>query len=452
MNPEQLQQKIAEYYEKLPADMQTMFASMEWMKTLENLSTKYNMTPNQVQSLGTETTLLLLGIIHPDEYINFLKADLSLAKDTQDKLMADINLGILNKWREALTATYTQNTMDVAEKEYGGGMKLDERFDKLPKEVKDAIANSNYQKELYIIANEQKLSIDQMDGLEKATNKILLGIEHPDKYEKMLETDLGLASDKAIELSGIVNERILKNIRGLLKNNIENVVEMRSAIKADPAIPLPPYKMPVQAQANPIVQTTLTTPAFAIANTTVEKAPTPSAQKDVVAPPIINTEATFMPTPILDTKTAPMQNTNSATNMEPGNKVFTDSGIEMLDEVTVATPANIPVTENITSKEDTLMKNGGVNIVEDEIDVPLPPMEVNKNVEKDILDGIENPVPTINTLIQPKKVEPVVNTGVGPVNSLLKDTLSKPMVTIQGATDQSTPKTSSTDPYREPVE
>ncbi|MCC6323383.1 hypothetical protein IT400_01175 [Candidatus Nomurabacteria bacterium] len=438
MNPEQLQQKIAEYYEKLPLDMQTMFASMEWMKTLENLSTKYSMTPNQVQSLGTETTLLLLGIIHPDEYVSFLQADLSLAKDTQDKLMADINLGILNKWREKLSATYTQNTMDVAEKEYGGGMKLDERFDKLPTEVKDAIANSNYQKELYIIANEQKLSIDQMDKLEKATNKILLGIEHPDKYQGMLEADLQLTSEKATELSNAINERILKNIREILKNHVETGGEIRAAIKADPTIPLPPYKMPVQEtpiiKAPPIIKPTLVTPAFATLDTSMPK-------------PILDTQTAPMANPIPGMKDAPIPGMGFA-DTTPGNKVFTDSGIEMINDAETTVPASIPTTENVIAKEETLMKKGGVNIVEDEIIVPLPPMEVNTNVEKNILDGIENPTPTINTLIKPHVSIPNENKEDEPVkNNIIKETLSKPVVTVQGATDQSTK-----DPYREPVE
>lgn len=431
MNPEELQQKIAEYFAKLPIDAQTMFASMEWMKTLENLSAKYNMTALQVQSLGTETTLLLLGIVHPDEYVKFLKADLSLSLDTQNKLMADINLGILNKWRETLTQAYNQNTVAVAEKEYGGEKKLDERFAGLPTEVKEAITNSNYQKELYVIANEEKLSIDQMGKLEKVTNKILLGIEHPDKYEAMLISDLGIQQPQAMSIASKVNERILKNIRELLKSHAD--------VHAEISVPLPPSQIPKVA-----------TPVQA---PVIDKVP---EVKPIVATPVVTVpmstynqpgtnplpEYKFIPEPVVEPLVKVTPDTNPTNS--PETKIFGDSGIEMMNEV--VPPANIPTTESVINTEESMMQKSGVSIMEKDTEVPLPPMKVTKDMEKDTLNGIENP--TASTPISMPVATPIVQT---PTN-IIKDKLSKPVVNIQSATDQSLPKMSNRDPYREPVE
>lgn len=431
MDQEQLQQKIAEYFKQLPIDAQTMFASMEWMKTLENLSAKYNMTALQVQSLGTETTLLLLGIVHPDEYIKFLKADLSLSLDTQNKLMADINLGILNKWRETLTQAYNQNTMAVAEKEYGGEKKLDERFAGLPNEVQDAIANSNYQKELYIIANEEKLSIDQMGKLEKATNKIFLGIEHPDKYEEMLAVELELPMERAVSLASKVNERVLKNIRELLKSHAD--------VHAEISVPLPPSQVPkvsTPMQAPVINSVPETKP---IVSTPVVTVPMSTYNQPGTTP---LPEYKFIPEPVIEPLVKVDANTKQ-TSM-PETKIFGDSGIEMMNEVTQ--PANIPTTESVINNEEGMMKNSGVSIMESDTEVPLPPMKVTTDMEKDTLNGIENPTAT-----KPVSM-PVVNPVVQAPTNMIQDKLSKPVVNIQSATDQSLPKMSNRDPYREPVE
>lgn len=425
MDQQQLQQKIAEYFAKLPTDAQTMFASMEWMKTLENLSAKYNMTALQIQSLGTETTLLLLGIVHPDEYMNFLQTDLSLSKSVQDRLMADINLGILNKWRETLTSVYNQNTIEIANNEYGGEKKLNEIFTNLPKEVQNAIANSNYQKELYIIASEQKLSIDQMGKLEKVTNKILLGLEHPDKYDSMLETELGLSKDKAIELGSAVNERVLKNIRGLLKGHAEMHIE--------PELPVPPYSQAKQAEPTftptPVVQ------AIPMAQSTPFQAPvtqetiTPiyTAPKPIVNMPEVKNTFASMQIPTV----APTEKIEMPQAYEPEKKIFNDSGIEMMKEAPVVPNTPAPATESVSIKEDTLMRKDGVSIMEDKMDIPTPPIESNINMERDTLYGIENPS----------------TTKVG----MLQNKLSNPTVSIQSATDQSMPKMGGNDPYREKI-
>jgi hypothetical protein len=437
MDQEQLQQKIAEYYAKLPIEAQVMFASQEWMRTLENLSSKYSLTPLQIQTLGTETTLLLLGIVHPDEYAGFLKADLSLSADTQNKLMADINLGILNKWRTVLAEAYAKNSNEIAEKEYGGERKLDERFTSLPPEVQEAIANSNYQNELYVIANEEKLSIDQMGKLEKATNKILLGIEHPDKYTDILASELGLTNEKALEISSKVNEKILKNIRELLKSHAE--------VHAEIAVPIPPSTNP-----SPIKSAPINSPInINIAPISEVK---PVAEPKVVLTPMSEmksaptlAETSFMPKPIIEPITKKEDIVNTATTNTPEKKIFGESGIEMMQEV--VPPSNLPSTENVINKEETMMQKSGVSIMEGDIEVPLPPMQVNAEVEKDTLSGIENPVAT--TPISMPKVDPVI--PVAPLN-VIQNKLSRPSVNIQSASDQSLPKMTNRDPYREVVE
>lgn len=397
MDQTQLQQKIAEYFAKLPSDAQTMFASMEWMKTLENLSYKYNLTPQQVENLGTETTLLLLGIVHPEDYTNFLQEELSISQKTRDALLADINLGILNKWRETLSKVYIQNANEIADEVPTPpstpapfavkAPALNTELPPIQKDKEPEIANGQFdsQKELYTIAKEEKLSIEQMGKFEEVTNKIISGTIHPDQYEKMLESELGLTPEKAIELSNKTNEQVLLRMREEMKKAYPPQAQ------PEPKIPTPPYKQEL-------------------------KAPAPIAPKPIVP--------------------------NTATS---DDQMFTNSGVEVIQESPI--PKNLPTTEAIIKEEEVMLGKDGVDIVEPNIQTPTPPIQTSPTTEQDTLAGIENPSKSKTHIISGEIPERKIN--------VVQDRLSKPTISLQSASDQSpvsTTPTNSKDPYREPIE
>ena len=405
MNPEELQKKIAEYFAKLPVDMQTMFASMEWMKTLENISTKFSLTTLQIQSLGTETTLLLLGIIHPDEFDNFIRTEMSLTKDTADKIIVEINLGILNKWRTALGETYEKNVAGEAERVYGGDVKLDDRFAKLPPEIKDAITNSNYQAELASVAKAKGLSIDDMGKLEQVVNKVMLGIDHPESFEQNLKQALGVDSIKAGELTNEINEKVFKNIREVLKSHAD--------VHAEPVIPTPQ------------------TP----------KTPT-------------NIEPEMPPLPPKTTQNTNTPNPTQSTMAS--DKIMQTNGIEI--EKTFDSPLPNTTWPN-TLNDKNLIQKAGVSIIDDK------PIEKNQEIkdeqieEQNIMAGIENPssikvAPLMKH--QTMVVDPapaVVNTTIAntPNIDIIQSKLAGVSVNVRSASSQDGAVHKS-DPYREPIE
>ncbi len=116
MDQEQLQQKIAEYYAKLPKGAQTVFSSMKWLETLESLSTKYNLNESQKSTLGTETMLVLLGIIHLVEYENVLEKELEMPKVQFDKMLIEIDESILRTIRPQLSEAFKKNNEVIEEK------------------------------------------------------------------------------------------------------------------------------------------------------------------------------------------------------------------------------------------------------------------------------------------------------------------------------------------------
>ncbi len=241
MDQTQLQQQIALYYSKLSPDMQEMFSSMKWMDAIGEISSKYGLTEEQKGSLGAETTLVLLGMISAEEYERNLEAEISISADLIQKMVGEINTSILDVIKPKLSEAYNKNNIDVAEKNYGGVKELDERFAKLPKEVQVAISESGYQAALYEIASKHKLSINHMGALDEATTKVMLGIIHPDRYEAELQANIAIPKEEIIEIVDEVNEKVLKNIKEILKkhwggNDTEDL--------DDDEVPIPPYAMP----------------------------------------------------------------------------------------------------------------------------------------------------------------------------------------------------------------
>ncbi len=238
MDQTQLQQQIALYYSKLSPEMQASFSSMQWMESLREISRIYKLTENQIVTLGTETTLVLLGIISTEEYEATLKDEIKIDDAGMKSMLAEIESKILGVNRSRLREAFEKNVDELGQEKYGGVQKLDERFLKLPQEVQQAIRESNYQPVLYKIAEKHTLSINHMAALEEATTKVMLGMIHPDKYEQELQSTIGIPKEEIREIVSEVDEGVLKNIKEILKSHWG---KQEIATTADD-VPIPPYK------------------------------------------------------------------------------------------------------------------------------------------------------------------------------------------------------------------
>ncbi len=115
MDQTQIQQKIAEYYEKLPGDLQTVFSSMRWLEIVTAISSKYSLDAEQTKTLATETTLLLLCVVSISEYEGTLNEDLDLAEEIMRKILIEIDSSILVDIKPQLQETYNKNTNSLIE-------------------------------------------------------------------------------------------------------------------------------------------------------------------------------------------------------------------------------------------------------------------------------------------------------------------------------------------------
>ena len=239
MDQIQLKQKIAEYFGKLPKEAQIVFSSMVWMETLKNIGIKYNLNETQLEILGTETTLVLLGIIHIEEYQKILETELGLEKEIIENIIIEIDENILKTIKGQLTETFELNAMSL----------VDQRFINMPKEDQEAIAASNWEDRLYGIGLKYKLTVEQLGLLEEITIKVMTNEIHPDQYQSEIASKITISKEDLSNLISDINEKILKTIRELLKKQNSGELE-----QVDDEIPLPPYsKVTIKIEEKPKV-------------------------------------------------------------------------------------------------------------------------------------------------------------------------------------------------------
>lgn len=252
MDQQELQKTIAEYYQKLPQGAQRVFAEMKWLADLRVISQKYSLSEEQIQTLGTETTLVLLGVIHLEEYEEILARELGLGRDKSDQLTAEIDEKILRNIRGDLNNSYSNNLADILEKEANKEnnneskenqansvnkiavkieSKMNPKFSSLPANVLEAVKNSNYQDELYKISEDNDLSIEQMGQLEEAIAESFLGEIQPTEFGKVIKSRLNLADEKVNLLVNQINEKILKQVRKAIMGANSTTTKIESPIE-----------------------------------------------------------------------------------------------------------------------------------------------------------------------------------------------------------------------------
>ncbi len=214
MDKKELQEKIALYYEKLPEETKVLFASMSWLETLKEIDTKYSLNDEQIKTIGTETTILLLGIINLEDYVQIIKDEVRLESNKTNELLDEIGEKILKDIAPLLYKSYEKNLEDLI-KEKG-------------------IINEdiNIDEEIYNIGKKYNLPIDKVGEVETATNKFLEGDTFSHEYEKNIKTILINYQSKINEIIKELNEKIIIPKMESLKNKDNSETEN---------IPLPPY-------------------------------------------------------------------------------------------------------------------------------------------------------------------------------------------------------------------
>ena len=115
MDPE-TEKIIKEQMGKLPDEIRNLFTEPELGNKILNIGKKNGIVNiEQLGTFQTETNLMMLGLVHPDEYPNELKNQLKIDDMKVDNIVNDINTQILSGIREKLKEVYekTDETLDT---------------------------------------------------------------------------------------------------------------------------------------------------------------------------------------------------------------------------------------------------------------------------------------------------------------------------------------------------
>lgn len=90
---------------------------------------------------------------------------------------------------------------------------LQERFQKLPPVIQSAITDSDWQKTLRRIVEQNNLLIDQGLAIETETFLMMLGVENPKDFTKNIKKEANLDNKTAIKIAQEVDDKILKEVK-----------------------------------------------------------------------------------------------------------------------------------------------------------------------------------------------------------------------------------------------
>lgn len=102
---------MKEQFEKLPTEVCIFVATSPWRDTIESIIRQYSIPPTSVSSVEDEILLVLLGLVHPDDFRG------ALAEQTGGEL---INLsGVANEIENKIFAPIRQTLINFVESEQG---------------------------------------------------------------------------------------------------------------------------------------------------------------------------------------------------------------------------------------------------------------------------------------------------------------------------------------------
>ena len=105
---------IAEHMKTLPPEVKDVVTGFDWLQTLQDIAARYKLNIEQQGVLGTEVTMSILGITHPDDFSHELRNSLNIGKEETENMIVDINEKIFRPIRAKLIGVYNKNQEEKA--------------------------------------------------------------------------------------------------------------------------------------------------------------------------------------------------------------------------------------------------------------------------------------------------------------------------------------------------
>ncbi|MFA7000204.1 MAG: hypothetical protein WC241_03765 [Candidatus Paceibacterota bacterium] len=248
-----LEIQIAKAKALLSQDSRNAIDAVNWRGAIEVMGKKYSAI--QLETLETETELLLCGLVNTIDFPKELEARMKIPKVEVSMLLNEMDRLIFKKMQEELEKRLDNSNGDnknVLDK--NKVLVFDLRFTSLPKDIQESIAYSNWKEKLYNIARKYKINVEQMGILEDITVKVILNTIAGNQYEDAIRSKIDLGNDKIKEMVGEINENIFKDIKRAEKEGVKVIKNEESGIKNEKTdkVPLPPYAKIIKNEEKPI--------------------------------------------------------------------------------------------------------------------------------------------------------------------------------------------------------
>src|SRR3989338_8270415 len=108
-------QQIRGIYSKLPNDIKEAIFSVDVSDKIIDIGKKHKLAVDKIGIIGNETSRVMLGVTHPNEFIGNLTERLEVDKEKARAIAGEINEQVFKKVRESLRKIH--NMRDEAEEE-----------------------------------------------------------------------------------------------------------------------------------------------------------------------------------------------------------------------------------------------------------------------------------------------------------------------------------------------
>ncbi len=161
---EDMQKELRTRFELLPGEIQNVINSSDYQMKLFEIAKKHKLTYEQLGTLEMETTFVLMGMTHPNEFGQSMSGELKKKPEEIKDLLSEIKVGIFDPIRSALMQIYT-----------------DEAYEKPAEQKAETISNNESN-----VLKQSGISIENTTSqtntpIFENRNDLMKGIENPPK-------------------------------------------------------------------------------------------------------------------------------------------------------------------------------------------------------------------------------------------------------------------------------
>ncbi|MEK7569081.1 MAG: hypothetical protein AAB497_03130 [Patescibacteria group bacterium] len=105
---DETQQIFKEQFGKLPAEVVGFISSANWDENLDEIGSLYNLSEDEAYNFKQEATLVLAGLVHPDEFGDNLEQEAGIHGAVRDAIVTAVEQKIFAPVRSALVEFLSQ--------------------------------------------------------------------------------------------------------------------------------------------------------------------------------------------------------------------------------------------------------------------------------------------------------------------------------------------------------